>query len=124
MQIQIDSGIRDAEEIRFLLAETADEPQGIPSGKMITDSENLSFVYLLEVEEGYCQLHFTQAMWPLMVDVLKLDADPILSWQDKVIALVGFKDELTMLIYNIEGNDNYGETFSLAVEQAFHDILN
>ena len=24
-----------------------------------------------------------------------------------------------MLIYNIEGNDNYGEAFSSAVEQAF-----
>lgn len=123
MQIQIDSGIRDAGEIRFLLAEAADEPQGIPSGKMITDSENLSFVYLLEVEEGYRQLHFTQELWPLMLDVLKLNADPILSWQDKGMTLAGFKDELTMLIYNIEGNDNYGEAFSLAVEHAFHDIL-
>ncbi len=123
MQIQIDSGVREAGEIRFLLAETADGPQGIPSGKMITDSENLSFVYLLEVEEGYRQLHFNQVMWPFMVDVLKLDKDPILSWQDKSMVLAGFKDELTMLIYNIEGNDNYGEAFSLAVEQAFHNIL-
>ena len=47
------------------------EPRGIPSGKMITDSDNLSFVYLLEVEEGYDHLHFTQAVWPLMVDVLE-----------------------------------------------------
>ena len=124
MHIQIDSGIRDAGAIRFLLAATADEPHGIPSGKMITDSEKLSFVYLLEVEEGYRQLHFTQAMWPFMVDVLKLDADPILSWQDKGMTLAGFKDELTMLIYNIEGNDNYGEAFSTAVEQAFREILN
>ncbi|WP_342510066.1 hypothetical protein [Sporosarcina sp. FSL K6-2383] len=123
MQIQIDSGIRDAEEIRFLLAATADEPQGIPSGKMITDSENLSFVYLLEIEEGYRQLHFAQAVWPLMVEVLKLDVEPVLVWQDQAVSLIGFKDELTMLIYNIEGNDNYGEAFSLAVEQAFHDIL-
>lgn len=123
IQIQIDGVIRDAGEIRFLMAETAAEPQGTPSGKMITDSENLSFVYLLEVEEGYRHLHFTQAMWPLMMDVLKSDCNPVLAWKDKVIALDGFKDELTMLIYNIEGNDNYGEEFSSAVEQAFHDIL-
>ena len=43
---------RNDEEIRFLLAETAEKPQGIPSGKMITDSENLSFVYLLEGKKG------------------------------------------------------------------------
>ena len=123
IQHQIDSGIRDGEQIRFLLDETADQPQGVPSGKMITDSEDLSFVYLLEVEEGYRHLRFTQAVWPLMVDVLKSDIDPELSWRDEVMSLPGFKDELTMLIYNIEGNDNYGEAFSSAVEQAFHDIL-
>ncbi|WP_203246012.1 UPF0738 family protein [Sporosarcina beigongshangi] len=123
IQIQIDSGIQDAEEVRFLLATTADDLQGIPSGKMITDSENLSFVYLLEIEEGYRQLHFTQPVWPLMLEVLKLDVDPVLAWQDKIVSLKGFKDELKMLIYNIEGNDNYGEAFSLAVEQAFYDIL-
>jgi Family of unknown function (UPF0738) len=123
IQNQIDSGIQDGEEIRFLLDETADQPQGIPSGKMITDSDDLSFVYLLEVEKGYRQLHFTQAVWPLMVDVLKSGVDPVLAWKDEVIRLSGFKDELSMLIYNIEGNDNYGEAFSSAVEQAFHDIL-
>jgi Family of unknown function (UPF0738) len=123
IQNQIDSGIRDGEEIRFLLADAAEHPQGVPSGKMITDSENLSFVYLLDVEEGYRHLHFTQAVWPLMVEILKSDVNPVLSWKDEVIALPGFKEELTMLIYNIEGNDNYGETFSMAVEQAFSEIL-
>ncbi len=120
VQNRIDSGLRNDEQVLFLLAE---KPQGIPSGKMITDSDNLAFVYLLEVEEGYEHLHLTQAVWPLMVDVLTTDLDPVLSWKDEIIALPGFKDELTMLIYNIEGNDNYGETFSSAVEQAFSSIL-
>ncbi|MFJ7932893.1 hypothetical protein [Sporosarcina sp. NPDC096371] len=123
IQNRVIDGILDGEEIRFLLAETADRPQGVPSGKMITDSEDLSFVYLLEVEEGYRHLHFTQKVWPFMVDALKLESDPVLLWKDEIIALPGFKDELTMLIYNIEGNDNYGEVFTSAVEQAFHDIL-
>ena len=68
-------------------------------------------------------MHFTQAVCPLMVDVLKSDVDPILSWEDKELTLTGFKDELNMLIFNIEGNDNYGEAFSTAVEQAFVEIL-
>lgn len=120
---RIDSGLRNDEKILFLAAEQAEKPRGIPSGKMITDSDNLSFVYLLEVEEGYEQLHLTQAVWPLMVEVLTTNLDPVLSWKDELIALPGFKDELTMLIYNIEGNDNYGEAFSSAVEQAFSSIL-
>ncbi len=123
IQNQIDSGIRCGEEIRFLLTDTANRPQGVPSGKMITDSEDFSFVYLLEVEEGYHYLRFSQKVWPLMVEVLKSGVDPVLSWNEEVIVLPGFKDELTMLIYNIEGNDNYGEEFSSAVEQAFSTIL-
>lgn len=123
IQNRIDSGIRNDEQILFLLAEQAEKPQGIPSGKMITDSDNLSFVYLLEAEEGYEHLHLTQAVWPLMVDVLNTNLVPVGSWKDEIIALPRFKDELTMLIYNIEGNDNYGEAFSSAVEQAFSSIL-
>jgi len=120
---RIDSGLRNDEQILFLVAEQAEKPQGIPAGKMITDSDNLSFVYLLEVEAGYEHLHLTQAVWPLMVDVLTTNLDPVLSWKDEIIPLHGFKDELTMLIFNIEGNDNYGEAFSSAVEQAFSSIL-
>ncbi|WP_399628465.1 hypothetical protein [Sporosarcina sp. SG10008] len=120
---RIDSGLRNDEQILFLVAEQAEQPQGIPAGKMITDSDNLSFVYLLEVEAGYEHLHLTQAVWPLMVDVLTTNLDPVLSWKDEIIPLPGFKDELTMLIFNIEGNDNYGEAFSSAVEQAFSSIL-
>jgi hypothetical protein len=123
IQNRIDSGLRNDGQVLFILAEQAQRPQGIPSGKMITDSDNLSFVYLLEAEEGYEHLYFTQAVWSLMVDVLKTDSVPSLSWKDELIALPGFKDELTMLIYNIEGNDNYGEAFSSAVEQAFSLIL-
>ncbi|HJF30703.1 MAG TPA: hypothetical protein K8V56_02840 [Sporosarcina psychrophila] len=123
IQNRIDSGLQNDGQILFLLAEQAEKIQGIPSGKMITDSDNLSFVYLLEAEAGYEHLHFTQAVWPLMVEALKTDLVPVLSWKDEIIALPGFKDELTMLIYNIEGNDNYGETFSSAVEQAFSSIL-
>ncbi len=120
---RIDSGLLNDEKILFLAADQVEKPRGIPSGKMITDSDNLSFVYLLEVEEGYEHLHLTQAVWPLMVDVLTTNLDPVLSWKDELISLPGFKDELMMLIYNIEGNDNYGEAFSSAVEQAFSSIL-
>jgi Family of unknown function (UPF0738) len=120
---RINSGLQQDEKILFLVAEQAEKPRGIPAGKMITDSDNLSFVYLFEVEEGYEYLHLTRAVWPLMVDVLTKNLDPVLSWKDEIISLPGFKDELTMLIYNIEGNDNYGEAFTSAVEQAFSPIL-
>ena len=122
-QFSIESGSRDGTEIRFLLSTTSELLTGKPSGKMITDSDKLSFVYLLEDEQGYSHIHFPQVVWPLMVDVLQWDVDPILCCGEKTLKLIGFKDELHMLIFNIEGNNNYGELFSTAVEKAFEQPL-
>lgn len=122
-QLSIESGFQKGTEIHFLLKHKMEHPIGIPSGKMITDSDEMAFVYLFEEEEGYRPIHFKQAIWPVMVDVLKSATDPILIREEERIPLVGFNDELTMLIYNIEGNNNYGEVFSEAVEKTFTEIL-
>lgn len=123
IQNYVEGGYESEEKIHFVLSETASLPSGEPSGKMITDSDGFTFVYLFEQEEGYGQLRFPEKVWPLMVDALKKGVDPVLSWQDEIIPLVGFIDELTMLIYNIEGNNNYGEEFSTSVELAFDSVL-
>lgn len=122
-ELRVETALKNENEILFLITSALEFTNEIPSGKMITDSDKLSFVYLLEIEEGYSQVHFSKAVWPLMVDVLKSELVPILSWGDKQLPLLGFKDELTMLIYNIEGNNNYGETFTGAVETAFKEVL-
>jgi len=119
----IDSGVQNDKEIRFYLTKMPESSLGIPAGKMITDSEKMTFVYLLDEEGGYGQLHFPQTVWPLMVVALDADADPLLSLDEQLIPLTGFKEELEMLIFNIEGNNNYGEAFSTAVEQAFAEKL-
>lgn len=122
-QIQIDSGIQNGKEICFFVQEKVKSPTLIPAGKMITDSEKMTFVYLLDEEDGYGHIHFKQDVWPLFVEALKVNTDPVLLYNEERIQLTGFIDELTMLIFNIEGNDNYGEAFSSSVEQAFAEIL-
>ncbi|CAM3098529.1 hypothetical protein FITA111629_03435 [Filibacter tadaridae] len=119
----VEIGIQNGEEIRFSLPNTAERPTGTPAGKMITDSDNVSFVYLLDEEIGYSHIYFKQDVWPYMVKALQAEKEPILFYGEESMVLVGFKEELMMLIYNIEGNDNYGEAFSTAVEQAFNVIL-
>ncbi|WP_052245751.1 hypothetical protein [Sporosarcina sp. ZBG7A] len=95
-----------------------------PSGKMITDSDALSFVYLFEDGEEYQYLHFTQEVWALMQQLIEMDnGDPLIESEDGSVQLIGFTEELMMLIFNIEGNGNYGEEFMLAVEQAFKQTL-
>lgn len=122
-KLRVDSGIQKDNEITFLITEKTDQKMGTPSGKMITDSEAHSFVYLLDEDEGYGQLHFTQAVWPIMAASLVANVDPKLECMGHTIELTGFNEELTMLIFNIEGNHNYGEAFSEAVEEAFVDLL-
>ena len=122
-QIQIDSGVQYGTEVRFLLAETSDVTTLKPAGKMITDSEKKTFVYLIDEEDGYGHIHFTQAVWSLMVAALKSETDPVLTVNEENILLTNFNEELLMLIFNIEGNNNYGEAFSSAVEEAFAEIL-
>ena len=75
---------------------------------MITDSDSLSFVYLLEDETGYHYVKFGQEVWPLLVNTLKAEDDPTLQFGNIELTLHKFKEELEMLIFNIEGNDNYG----------------
>lgn len=122
-EIYINSGTQKGPVVTFPIKDKVTTQTLIPSGKMITDSEKLTFVYLIDEEEEYGQLHFEQAVWPLLVNSIKLKTDPTVFYNENTIILDGFIDELTMLIFNIEGNNNYGETFSSAVELAFEEVL-
>lgn len=122
-RIFIEEGIQDQGQVKFLASHKSNVKIGEPSGKMITDSEQMTFVYLLDEEDAYGQIHFEQKVWPEMVAALEKGQDPVFMYQDKKIVLTGFIDELTMLIFNIEGNHNYGVTFASTVEEVFADIL-
>lgn len=119
----VHSGVQLENDIRFTLEETPNQPHIKAGGQMITDSDSLSFVYLLEDETGYHYVKFGQDVWPLLVNALKATDDPTLQFGEVELTLHNFKEELEMLIFNIEGNDNYGAQFSEAVEKAFDDIL-
>lgn len=117
------SGVQLENDIRFTLEVLPNNPQLKAAGQMITDSDSMAFIYLLEDEIGYHYLKFGQEVWPLLVNTLKAIKDPSLQIGDKELILQGFKEELDMLIFNIESNDNYGADFSRAVEEAFSEIL-
>lgn len=121
----VHSGVQLENDIRFTIDES-EHPLNInvkAGGQMITDSDSMAFVYLLEDETGYHYVKFGQDVWPLLVTTLKATEDPVLQFGDIVLTLNMFREELEMLIFNIEGNENYGATFSKAVESAFQEIL-
>lgn len=117
------SGIQLENDIRFTLEGIPNNPQLKAAGQMITDSESFAFIYLLEDETGYHYLKFGQEVWPLLVNTLKAVDDPSVQIGEKELTLHGFKEELNMLIFNIEGNDNYGADFTKAVEDTFSEFL-
>ena len=121
---QVQSGVQLENDIRFTLEDVPKQLNIKAGGQMITDSDALAFVYLLEGDSEFHYLKFGQDVWPLLVNTLKATEDPILQIGDQRVVLVKFKEELEMLIFNIEGNDNYGVEFAQAVENAFKEILN
>jgi len=68
-------------------------------------------------------LRFPPSSWENLVHILQKKQNPKLQLGEKVIELTNFYDELEMLVYNIEGNYNYGAEFVQAVEQHFKTIL-
>ena len=119
----VDSGVQNGSYIRFLLQEEPNQSEVKAGGQLITDSENQPFIYLMDEKDGYIYIQFPKTVWPLLAVSLGADEDPILAWGNTDILLEHFREELNMLIFNIEGNHNYGAEFSNAVEEAFKEQL-
>ncbi|WP_075617322.1 hypothetical protein [Paenisporosarcina indica] len=119
----VDSGVQYGADIRFLLQDAPIKHAVKAAGKLLTDSENNAFIYIMDDSEGYTYVQFPQTVWPLLADSLGAETEPILVWGDTEISLLHFREELSMLIFNIEGNHNYGSEFSAAVEQSFKEQL-
>lgn len=119
----VDSGVQNGSDIRFLLQENPQENEVKAGGQLITDSDNFAFVYLMDVVDGYIYVQFPKTVWPLLAASLDADKEPVLTWGQTEFSLDNFREELSMLIFNIEGNHNYGEEFSSAVEEAFKEQL-
>ncbi len=119
----VDSGSQNGSEIRFLLQEEPLNLEVTAGGQLITDSDNLSFVYLMDSQEGYAYVQFPKTVWPLLAISLSSDQEPKIAWGESDIQLTNFREELEMLIFNIEGNHNYGTEFTEAVEETFKEQL-
>lgn len=95
----------------------------VPSGTLIADSDRQTFVYLVDRGDTYGYVHFPVSMWGSLLQAIEEDA-PI-GWRegDEWVELERLKEELDMMLVNIEGNGNYGETFTSLVEKQFHSYI-
>ncbi|GKU81810.1 hypothetical protein [Niallia sp. NCCP-28] len=90
-----------------------------PAGQMLVDSDDLSFIYLLETDDHYVYLVIGKEYWNEIKESKDSELLVYISNGSKKIALEKFFEELDYLIQNIEGNGNYGEEMEKAVEAAF-----
>jgi CHAT domain-containing protein len=91
----------------------------IPKGQMLVDSDQFSFVYILEIKEEYTYLVLTSEIWYLLKEAIDQELPIVLSNQKNELPLPMFFEELTYLIENIKANSNYGEEMVEKVESTF-----
>lgn len=123
LRLFVEKGIKENGETLFTIEDLKGLETIHPVGRMITNSEEMSFVYLIDGEKQFNQLHFNEQTWPLLESALQAERDPYIKIGSETIQLTNFVEELSMLIENIQGNDNYGDQFVQTVESIFKNVL-
>ncbi|QDY44639.1 hypothetical protein HF394_01190 [Planococcus glaciei] len=121
--VEVEKGTITENQIQFSIL--ANEPfEAVEAaGKMLADSDECAFVYVVDTGTEYIYVHFKQHTWSVLAEVLKRTEVPLLQWGEQIMPLSAFHEEMWLLIENIEGNDNYGEVFRTAVEEVFQEAL-
>jgi hypothetical protein len=89
------------------------------TGQMLVDSDQLSFIYIVDREGGYQYISIHEGMWSTIQKGLQSAMDTYLTANGSKLKLEGFREEMEYLIANITGNSNYGEEMVAKVEQVF-----
>ncbi|MED3647312.1 hypothetical protein P4475_10995 [Halalkalibacterium halodurans] len=88
--------------------------------RMLVDSDDHAFVYVLEDEETFFYLRFPEATWTVLKEGMNSGKEVVAHLnQETLITCHNFYNELRYLIDNIAGNGNYGEEMERAVQNAF-----
>lgn len=89
------------------------------AAQMITDSDNISFIYIIDINDQFVYVSVPRKNWSHLKEAIDHEYGVYLKLNDHTLQLEGFLDELRYLIENIEGNANYGEKMVSAVEEIF-----
>ncbi|MGK7378607.1 hypothetical protein ACSFXN_12275 [Planococcus sp. 1R117A] len=121
--VEVKEGLITEKHVQFKIEAIEPFEAVEAAGKMITDSDECAFVYLVDTGTEYIYVQFKEHTWASLANALQRTDVPLLQWGEQIMPLDAFHEELWMLIENIEGNDNYGSEFRMAVEEAFHEAL-
>jgi hypothetical protein len=91
----------------------------IPMEQILVDSEQFSFIYLMEDNEDYTYIVISEPIWPLLKEALGEKIPVWIMFNEETMELTNFLEELEYVISNIQGNSNYGEGMVAKVEKNF-----
>lgn len=106
-------------ESKLVLEIQEDVLKLVPKGQMLVDSENYSFIYLMENETDYTYIIIPETIWPTLKEAYIKPRPVYLNSIGAQVELSQFQEELMFLIDNIKGNSNYGEEIVKKVENLF-----
>lgn len=115
----IKTNTTDNNDIALLVEPETNLSEVKATGQMLVDSDGLSFVYVLEINDEYTYLAIKEDFWPELKRGLDSQSNVYLSNSTKQLELENFFEELEYLVENIKGNGNYGEEMVTKVEACF-----
>ena len=107
------------EELVLQVEEGASILEMKPMGQMLVDSDQLSFIYVVDKDDDYTYISIPESTWPKLKNALENSAEVYITDQKDQLLLTDFHEELSHLIENIKGNSNYGEAMVEKVEALF-----
>ncbi|MED3551574.1 hypothetical protein [Cytobacillus praedii] len=107
------------EELILQVEEGASILEMKPMGQMLVDSDQLSFIYVVDKDDDYTYISIPESTWPKLKNALENSTEVYITDQKDQLLLTDFHEELSYLIENIKGNSNYGEAMVEKVEALF-----
>jgi len=103
-----------------LLLQTDQPLEGLqPKEQILADTDNHSFIYLMEDEADYTYIILPEPIWPIIKMAHDNRLPVTITDKNEIIELLHFHDELDYLVTNISGNSNYGREFVQRVAGIF-----
>ena len=118
-RIEVEQANMKANQLELFAKSESSLDELSPSGKMLVDSDHLSFIYMLEHKGSYVYLSVNDEYWNMLKQAINDEKEIVLLVEDQAITLDQAQDEINYLIENIKGNLNYGDEMVKKVEQVF-----
>jgi hypothetical protein len=91
----------------------------VPGEQILVDSDQYSFIYLMEDKDDYTYIVLHEQIWPLIKKAQEKKLPVWVTFNEEQKELINFHDEFEYVLSNIKGNSNYGKELVTKVEGIF-----